>query len=385
MAAVAAIGLAQKRIHILARTPVGQIRDAEARAIPDVVGDSEQARDAPVSRKVGQARWLCCSLLTYCPGYWSSLAPRQHSFAWQQNANLFLRGPLLLARRRQGPLKERQKRILIATGIGILLTVANYTTHVLFVRLGISVADNPFDDLLLGTVGGLLAYIWVTLLEERESRIHLAEHIRQEALSEERNRMARELHDTLAQGFTGVVIQLEAAEDILTLNTETARAHILRARSLARESLSEARRSALALRLQALKDSDLPTALARFAAHLTAGTSVQAEFVLHGTARALPPEKEDNLLRITQEALTNVLRHANARRVRIDLSYNPRHVRLSIEDDGQGLNSVSGNGLGLKTMRERAEIIGGELSVSSRPGEGTRIDALVPVPWSRQQ
>src|SRR5439155_21417022 len=292
---------------------------------------------------------------------------------------------LVLARRRQAPLKERQRRILVAIGIGILLTLANYATQVLFVRLGISVADNPFDDLLLGTVGGLLAYIWVTLLEERESRIHLAERIRQEALSEERNRMARELHDTMAQGFTGVVIQLEAAEDVLTLNTETARAHILRARNLARESLSEARRSALALRLQALKDSDLPTALARFAAHLTAGTSVQAEFVLHGTARRLPPEKEENLLRVAQAALTDVLRHANARRVRIDLSYNPRHVRLSIEDDGQGLNSVSGNGLGLKTMRERAEIIGGELSVSSRPGEGTRIDALVPVPWSRQQ
>src|SRR5207249_11293092 len=125
------------------------MRDAEARAIAGVVGDSGQARDAPVSRKVGQARWLGCSLVTYCPGYWPSRAPRQHSFAWQQNANLFLRGPLLLARRRQGPLKERQKRILIATGIGILLTVANYTTQVLFVRLGISVADNPFDDLLL--------------------------------------------------------------------------------------------------------------------------------------------------------------------------------------------------------------------------------------------
>jgi signal transduction histidine kinase len=277
-------------------------------------------------------------------------------------------------------LRERQKRIVIAIGIGILLTLANYATQVLFARLGVSVADNPFDDLLLGTVGGLLAYIWVTLLEERESRMHLAQQIRQEALSEERNRVARELHDTLAQGFTGVVIQLEAAEDVLTVNTETARAHILRARSLARESLSEARRSALALRLQALKDSDLPTALARFAAHLTAGTSVQAEFVLHGVARPLPPEKEDNLLRITQEALTNVLRHANARKVRIDLSYNPRHVRLSIEDDGQGLNPGLGNGLGLNTMRERAELIGGKLSVSSRPGEGTRIDAFVPVP-----
>src|SRR5438876_5772167 len=89
--------------------------------------------------------------------------------------------PWCWARWRQAPLKERQRRILIAIGIGILLTLANYATQVLFVRLGISVADNPFDDLLLGTVGGLLAYIWVTLLEERESRIHLAERIRQEA------------------------------------------------------------------------------------------------------------------------------------------------------------------------------------------------------------
>jgi len=132
-------------------------------------------------------------------------------------------------------LKERQRRILIAIGIGILLTLANYATQVLFVRLGISVADNPFDDLLLGTVGGLLAYIWVTLLGERESRRHLAERIRQEALSEERNRMARELHDTMAQGFTGVVIQLEAAEDVVILNAETARAHISRAKFRARK------------------------------------------------------------------------------------------------------------------------------------------------------
>src|SRR6267143_943432 len=210
----------------------------------------------------------------------------------------------------------------------------------------------------------------------------LAEQGKQSAVLEERNRMARDIHDTLAQGFTGIIVQLEAAEDIFRENADGASAHILRAKSLARESLAEARRSVWALRPRVLEASDLAGALRHLANELIKGTRMEVKFSAWGAARRLPPETENNLLRIGQEALTNVLKHAQASMVGVELAFEEESVQLSILDDGQGFDpevKTTGRGFGLVSMRERARAIGGELTLLSRAGGGTQVLVAVPL------
>ncbi|MEE8200305.1 MAG: PAS domain S-box protein [Candidatus Acidoferrales bacterium] len=210
----------------------------------------------------------------------------------------------------------------------------------------------------------------------------LAEERRQSAILQERNRIAGEIHDTLAQGFTGIVIQLEAAEDVLPESPEEVRTHIIQARSLARESLAEARRSVWALRPQALEEGDLASAFMYLANQLTAGTLIQVEFSLRGTPCPLPLSIEHDLLRIGQEALTNALRYAQVTKVRMELRFEPQQVRLCVYDDGRGFDpsQPTAHGFGLTCMRARAERIGAQLQVDSRPRKGTRITVTVPSP-----
>jgi signal transduction histidine kinase len=213
---------------------------------------------------------------------------------------------------------------------------------------------------------------------------HLAQRGEDAAVLEERNRMAREIHDTLAQGFTGIVVQLEAAEDTLTTEPDAAQAHLDRARALARDSLAEARRSVWALRPRALEGGDLAGALDLAAQALTAGTPTRAAVHVHGVPRPLPPDLAGHLLRIGQEALTNAVRHAAARQVAIDLTYDPAAVGLRVRDDGRGFDPAApapaaGGGLGLPGMRERAAGMGGTLTLTSAPGAGTEVRVQVPV------
>jgi signal transduction histidine kinase len=210
----------------------------------------------------------------------------------------------------------------------------------------------------------------------------VAEHRRQSAVLEERTRLAREIHDTLAQGLTGIVVQLEAAEDVLAETPTEARVHMARARQLARSSLAEARRSVQALRPQALADSDLPTALPRLVEQLTAQTPLQAQVQVQGTPASLPPEVENALLRISQEALVNTVKHAQARTVQLALMFDAGAVRLRVTDDGQGFDPqqvATREGFGLVSMRERAERIGGRFTLTSRPPHGTTVTVVVPV------
>ncbi len=210
----------------------------------------------------------------------------------------------------------------------------------------------------------------------------LAEQGQQTAILQERNRIARDIHDTLAQGFTGIVVQLEAAEDALTKAPAQAPLYIVRARDLARQSLSEARRSVWALRPQALEEGRLPGALEDLARQMTFGTSIHAEFYVHGKPQALAAEVESNLLRIGQEALTNILKHARASAARVELSFERRQVRLSVQDNGQGFDPglpAVADGFGLTGMRERAKGLGGQLTLSSRPGHGTEVVVVAPT------
>ncbi len=212
--------------------------------------------------------------------------------------------------------------------------------------------------------------------------MRLARLGRQSAVISERNRLAREIHDTLAQGLTGVIIQLEAAEDARSQNLDAeAGAHIARARELAADSLREARRSVHAIRPEALSRMDLCAALAELVDKATSQTSLAGSVSVEGDSRPLPRSWEDNLLRIAQEALTNVQRHARATEFHARLSFASDSLQLALADNGQGFDPArKPDGFGLRGMRERVEAMGGSFTVESRPGAGTRIAVVLTLP-----
>lgn len=213
----------------------------------------------------------------------------------------------------------------------------------------------------------------------------LAEQVSQSAVLEERNCMAREIHDTLAQGFTGIVVQLEAAESVLA-TPEKVQFHLDRARQLARDSLTEARRSVRTLRdaqsrPPALEVDNLASAIAQFIKQITVDL-IATHFMLEGTPYLLPHPIEINLLRIAQEAVTNVLNHAQANQLTVKLSYSAEAIQLQVQDNGQGFDSISQTDqapdrFGLVGMRERSHSIGGHFSLVSSPGKGTRVSVVV--------
>jgi signal transduction histidine kinase len=209
-----------------------------------------------------------------------------------------------------------------------------------------------------------------------------AEQSRQAAILEERNRMARDIHDTLAQGFTGVIVQLEAADDAIACSRrKEANEHLQRASELARRSLTEARRSVHALRPQALQQGSFWEALQGIIKTTTAGTMLHTTFNLAGEVRDLPQRWQENLLHMGQEALTNALKYARPRNFETRLISNPRELRLEFRDDGDGFRVKDRHdGLGLAGMRERVEQMGGTLKITSARGKGTTIVAALPYP-----
>ena len=207
-----------------------------------------------------------------------------------------------------------------------------------------------------------------------------AEQGQRAAVFEERNRMARDIHDTLAQGFTGVIVQLEAAEDAVSCGCrKEADNHLHRAAQLARQSLSEARRSVHALRPQALQQHNFWDALKGTIKNTTAGTALHTKFETQGRLPELPQPWQENLLHIGQEALTNTLKYAHARNFETRLSYKAKQLRLELRDDGDGFKvKERHDGVGLTGMRERVEQMGGELEITSSRGKGTKITVLLP-------
>jgi signal transduction histidine kinase len=203
------------------------------------------------------------------------------------------------------------------------------------------------------------------------------------AVLAERTRMSRELHDTLAQGFAGIAIHLDAAAACLPRGAQELRGHLALARALVRDSLAEARRAVLDLRPHALEHADLAAALSDMAARLGADSTIRVEVT--GASRPLSSAVETHLLRIAQEAVTNALRHAGASEIRVHLDFGADHVSLRIQDDGRGFAvaptgpSTTGH-MGLVGIRERAARMGGHLTVHSRAGAGTELVVEVPLP-----
>ena len=255
---------------------------------------------------------------------------------------------------------------------------------------------------LIGAVvigwAALLALWMRTIMRESIERKRLIEQLeaaqeelaaveRQAGILEERQRMAGEIHDTLAQGFTSIVMQLEAADQALPGDMISVQDHVLKARETARASLREARRLVLALQPEPLEEVSLAEALRREAEGWTHNSGIQSNYSVTGDPISLHPQAEVTLLRAMQEGLANVQKHADAQEVNITLSYMADQVALDVQDDGQGFDPQNpgssgdqGNGgFGLQVMRKRVEQVEGEVIVESIPGQGTTLVIQIPI------
>jgi len=202
------------------------------------------------------------------------------------------------------------------------------------------------------------------------------------AVLSERTRLAQELHDTLEQTLTGIALQLDTASKISQARPETASRHLGLARELVAQGQVDVRRSVWDLRSRSLEQFDLPGALINSGRQLTDGTDIHLEVTAKGRVRPLPDTIEENLLRIAQEAMTNVIKHSQATTAEIEIDYGPKNVVLRIKDNGRGFDQRQSTGpneghFGLLGITERAKRLGAECTVQSEPGAGTLVTIRV--------
>lgn len=205
---------------------------------------------------------------------------------------------------------------------------------------------------------------------------HYAGTLEQLAISRERNRVARELHDTLAHTLSGMIVQLEATRAYWEVDHQTAGSMIQTALDSARTGLQETRRALKALRASPLDEFGLRLALCELAEQAAAGASLQLECIIAQDLPALAPDVEQCVYRVAQEAITNVAQHADAASLRVSLSMRHGRLELRVQDDGRGFgqpHAASEGHFGLAGMEERAALSGGRLLITSRPGEGTTV------------
>jgi signal transduction histidine kinase len=276
------------------------------------------------------------------------------------------------------------RQIITAFAVGILVAGVDALIDFSFARLGIATDTNILNDLLIGAAAAAIAYVWVSRQAAEQARKLSKEKIRQQAIDEERKRIALELHDSVSQDLTGIVLQLECAGDSLN-DKSTAREHLHGALRLARRSLAEMRCALWDICPDELQSANLGRAIERLSKDLTAGTSLGVRCSLTGMARRLPPDIEKNLLRISQEALSNVIRHAQAHQVQIELSLDAQQARLCVKDDGRGFATESApESFGLTFMKDRARALGGVWWIRSELGHGTEVHAAIPIPPENQ-
>ena len=202
----------------------------------------------------------------------------------------------------------------------------------------------------------------------------------------ERTRIAREIHDTLAQGYVGISVQLEVLSELLRHSKlDASLKHLDKVRSYVREGLADARQSIWSLRSQDAAETTLPIQMQRMVEH-AGGHGMEARFSLYGAYRPMPPGTEREILRVAQEAIHNVKKHAEASNLMVQLEYGPAEIALEVRDDGRGFETRNGHSpdsppghYGLTGMRERAVVIGGTLEVASAPGEGTTVRLRAPA------
>jgi signal transduction histidine kinase len=277
---------------------------------------------------------------------------------------------------------------------GLLVGVITALAFLLHASGDIQAALPAMLSSLLVAVMVIAISVWIreTIAQSLERRALLGQltAARQEAeaaertagAAEERARLAREIHDTLAQGFASIVAYLEAADASLPDEAERVRGDIRAASEIARASLADARTLVWALRPEAIAAAGLPAAIERVAAAATGHDGPAIDVEITGPQRQLHPDVEITLLRAAQEALANARRHARASHVTVTLTYFADEVSLDVADDGCGFQpsaAAGSGGFGLLGMRERAERLGGRLDIESAPGEGTAIAVTLPA------
>jgi len=213
-------------------------------------------------------------------------------------------------------------------------------------------------------------------IERKRAEQAMLAQIKEATIVEERNRLAGEIHDILAQDFVGILFQLEAAHDLIGTNPREVAKCLELAQAVARSGLAEARRSVWALCPPELEAEGLVGAVQSFLSRVTVGNAAAIGFSLRGEPYPLPNETALGLLRICQEAVVNAVRHAQASKIRVQISYEPSGVDLTVQDDGRGFDPKalgSKKGFGLTSMRERAERIGARIEITGGPGQGTQM------------
>jgi signal transduction histidine kinase/PAS domain-containing protein len=237
-----------------------------------------------------------------------------------------------------------------------------------------SVKDTTFTQEALGLAQALAQQATLAIAIAR-----LAEESRQLAIVRDRNHLAREIHDTLAQGYAGILMQIQAAH-ILREQPEQAQHHLDCASNLARESIADARRSVWLLQQDSQSYSDVSSIIVQLVEQMGIGANPKPTVEIIGTPRQISPDLGMHLLRITQESLNNALRHARSNIVRVHLNYTPQQLQIAIEDDGCGFETTRPpKGFGLSGMQQRADIIGARLQIQSQPDQGTQITLSLPL------
>lgn len=279
---------------------------------------------------------------------------------------------------------------MMAAGIGLsLLDAARY-----FPYLSRDAVFYPFYSMLVigrffAVTGAGLGFAWL-IQRQREQRAALADANRrlaqyaaateQLAVSQERNRLARELHDTLAHSLSGATVQLEAVQALWDVKPGEARQMLDQALEVTQSGLTEARRALHSLRASPLEDLGLALAISDMAKSTAARANLRLELDAQSHIENLPPEVEQGIYRVAQEAMANVARHSDAKALRVALRHDYKTLTLTIADDGRGFDPATVNDMryGLKGLRERAEMIGASLHVDSRLKTGTTIELVVP-------
>ncbi|MCP4359812.1 MAG: sensor histidine kinase [Chloroflexi bacterium] len=289
----------------------------------------------------------------------------------------------------------RHLPIRYAATATLLLTVATLFEQLADIGESFTLADPRVWLFFFVVLASLIFSIWISAIIEQSTRrrqlidqleaaqAELTAAERRAGVLEERQRLAREIHDTLAQGFTSIFLHLEAAEQALPADMDGLQKHLDLARSTARTSLDQARRVVQDLRPDLLEQQSLPDAIERTAARWRDETGIPITTNTTGSPITLHPNIEVTLLRATQEALNNILKHAQATTVQLTLSYMSDLVILDVQDNGVGLDgaepSTLSGGYGLQAMQERAAHCGGFAAIESDPGEGTTVVVSIPL------
>ena len=246
--------------------------------------------------------------------------------------------------------------------------------HIIF--LSLSIAGGSV------LVAGIVSLLARRRLRDQAHRRAMAE-AEFAAILSERNRVAREIHDTLAQGLAATSVHLRLAKKNANGSSQAVEHHLNVAQQLVQDSLKEARTSIWNMRSQVLETGDLAAALKGILQQMADGTDLKINFQAVGRARRLAPMLENNILRIGQEAISNAIRHAEAKSVSVNLVFGEKHFRLNVEDDGRGFDPAKpppgDGGFGLVGMRERTTHINGQLEIRSSPGHGTELTLQIPT------